>query len=147
MFWRRNQAVLQASEATNTFLIRARIEKANIQRFFFTEFWQIDGRHVLFAVVIIITITSQSAQKYPFIFIVPSVYGQHYEFFAYCPSIWQGCDEGGIDHIPLFTVVLLFLVENFINGATAFAHGETAKFGKNMWYGNFRFGTANVYLV
>src|SRR6185369_14702719 len=42
------------------------------------------------------------------------------------------CNEGAIDHVPKLFVVLQFLIDYRIDDSTAFGHGETSKFCKNI---------------
>src|SRR5690554_3817405 len=78
---------------------------------------------------------------------MPTINRQHYELFTYCPSIWKRGYEGRIDHIPLFAVVLLLLIQDLINTSTTLTHCETSEFSKNMWRCHICFGTGYVNLI
>ena len=86
------------------------IEKSDIKGFLRVVFRQVNGIHILLAVVIVITIAGKPSQQDPFIRIMPAVKGQHNKSPVDGPGIGQGGDKRGIDHVPFLPVILLFLV-------------------------------------
>jgi hypothetical protein len=68
---------------------------------------------------------------------VPFVDGQQDEAFADAPAIGHGGDEGVVDHVPDFGVVLLLLPQDGEDDGAAFTDGVFSEFRKNVRFGNF----------
>src|SRR5690606_30109205 len=119
VFWMGNQAVLQSPKSPDSLLIGAGIEKTYVQGLVLPELGHIDCIHMLLRIVIIVTVTSQSPKKNPFVFLVPAIDRQGDEPFTDCPGIGHGGDKGRIDHVPFLPVILLFLIEYLIDGPPA----------------------------
>src|SRR5690606_3140488 len=147
VFWMWDQAVLQSPESPYGLLIGTGIEKTDVQWLVLPELGKVDGIHVLLRVVIIVTVTGQPPKQDPFVFLVPAVDRQGDEPFADGPGIGHGGDEGRIDHVPFLPVVLLFLVEDLIDGPPALPDGKTPEFGEDVRDVHPGFGTGLVDLV
>lgn len=134
VFWGGDEAMLDTAVAAEAFLVGAGVEEADIEGFVFLELWEEDGVGVGVGVVVVFAVAGQTAEKDALVFAVPVVDRQHDEALVDAPSVGEGGDEGGVDHIPELAVVLLFLVEDAVEGGAAFADGKGAEFGEDVWF-------------
>ena len=130
VFGGRNQTVLDAAEAAVRLLIGSRMEEADILRIPRFELGQEDRVDVRFRVVEIFAVAGQAAQQHTLVFFVPVVDRQHDVALVDAPRIGQSRDEGAVDHVPVLAVVLLFLIDDRVEGRAAFADGKRSEFSE-----------------
>ena len=87
-------------------------------------------------VVVVFAVAGQTAEEYALVLAIPMVDRKHDETLVNAPSVGKSGYERAVDHIPKLAVVLLLLVEDAVEGCTAFAHGETAEFGEDIRFIN-----------
>ena len=109
------------------------MEKADVQVFpAAADGGQEDGVGVIVGVIKVLAVAGETAQEHPLVFVVPLVHGQQDKALIQAPGIRQAGHEGIVYHVPLFAVVLLLDIQDFKDGGTAFAHGETAELRKDV---------------
>lgn len=128
----RNQTVLNAAETAQRLLVGSRVEEPDILCVALLQLRQEDGVGVRFGVVEILAIAGQSAQQHALVLLVPVVDRQHDVALVDAPRVGQGGDERRVDHVPVLTVVLLFLIDDRVECRAAFADGERTEFGEDI---------------
>ena len=137
---RGDEAVLYAAVAAEAFLVSAGVEEADVEGVVFLQFGQEDGVGVGVGVVVVFAVAGEAAEEDTLVFAVPVVDGQHDEPLVDAPGVGEGGDEGAVDHVPHFAVVLLLLVEDAVEGGAALADGEAAEFGEDVGFVDFAVG-------
>ena len=141
---RGDEAVLYAAVAAEAFLVGAGVEEADVEGVVFLQLGEEDGVGVGVGVVVVFAVAGEAAEEDALVFAVPVVDGQHDEPLVDAPGVGEGGDEGAVDHVPHFAVVLLLLVEDAVEGGAALADGEAAEFGEDVGFVDFAVG-ANVF--
>ena len=108
------------------------MEETDIERVVFLQLGQEDGVGVRVGIVVVFAVAGQSAKEDTLVFAVPMVDGEHDKTLVDTPGVGEGGDKWTVDHVPHLAVVLLLLVENAVEGGTAFADGEAAKLGEDI---------------
>src|SRR5690242_18251087 len=105
------------------------MKEADIQRVIIQVFflWHINLVNVSFHVIVIIAVAGKTTDVYTIVFFIPMVNGKKNEFLFYSPCVRQRSDEGAVNHIPKLVIVLLLLVNDRVEGSSAFGNGKTSE--------------------
>ena len=146
MLGRGDKTVLYAAIPTEALLISACVEETDVERLVFLQFGQEDGIGMGVGIVVVLTVTGESAEEHPLVFAIPVVDGKHDETLVDTPSVGQRGDERRVDHVPQLTVVLLLLIHYTVEGGTALAHSKRAELGENIGFVDTTNGADIFYL-
>ncbi len=119
--------MLDAAEAAEAVLVGAGVEEGDVLLAVGAVARQVDGVHVLLAVVVVVAVAGHAAQEDAFVILVPVVHREHEEALVDGPGVGQRGHEAAVDHVPLLLVVLLLLIEDAEEGGAALGHGEAAE--------------------
>ena len=72
---------------------------------------------------------------------LPVIYSEHDVFLIESPTIRQLRDEGTINHVPQFLVVLKFFLQDGIKHCSALSNSVASEFGKDIRFSGVVFGT------
>src|SRR5690606_7777743 len=99
---------------------------------FLLYFWQVDIELMCLGVVIVHAVTGKASERDIVVFLIPVVDRQHNVFLVQAPTVRQLGDEGAINHIPKFLVVLQFLIQYGIEYRATFTDCVASKFRENI---------------